>query len=111
DSATTVAMKLAAPMSSPMARSGLFDLMAAHVEKISGPPFPRARRVTPAKLSLIPIKRAPALKLTEKKSPAHMPMVRNSRAIQRRTTSHALAPASDVQYKRRRYGIRPSSSS
>lgn len=48
DPETTDVMKNAAPMSSPIARLPLPTLMAANVEKRSGDPFPRARKVTPA---------------------------------------------------------------
>lgn len=46
--ATTAAMKEAAPMSSPTAREPELIFMAAKVEKTSGEPLPKARKVTPA---------------------------------------------------------------
>lgn len=73
DPATTAVMNDAAPMSSPMAILLLSSFIAANVEKISGLPLPRARRVTPAKVSFIRSPRAIELKLTEKKSPATVP--------------------------------------
>ena len=52
--ATTDEMNPAAPMSSPIARPPLLVLMLANVEKRSGLPLPKARKVTPATLSLSP---------------------------------------------------------
>jgi len=46
--ATTETMKLAAPMSSPMARLPESERRAAKVEKTSGLPLEKARKVTPA---------------------------------------------------------------
>ena len=77
--ATTAVMKPAAPNNSPMARLLLFVLKAAKVEKTSGLPFPKARKVTPAMLSLIPRIVAIVLRLMQKKSLAAMPMVLNRR--------------------------------
>ncbi len=51
---TMAVIKLAAPMSSPTARLPLCVLIAANVEKTSGLPLPKARKVTPAKVSLRP---------------------------------------------------------
>jgi len=76
--AMTAVMKLAAPISSPTARLPLLVRMAAKVEKISGLPFPKAKNVTPARLSLIPRRRAMVLRLTEKKSLAAIPIVLKS---------------------------------
>lgn len=78
--ATTAVMKPAAPMSSPTARLPLFVFMAAKVEKTSGLPLPKARKVTPAMLSLMPRRPDMVLRLTQKKSLAAMPMVEKSRA-------------------------------
>ena len=77
--ATTAVMKPAAPNNSPMARLLLFVLKAAKVEKTSGLPFPKARKVTPAMLSLIPRIVAIVLRLMQKKSLAAMPIVLNKR--------------------------------
>jgi hypothetical protein len=52
--------------------------MAAKVEKTSGLPFPNARNVTPAMLSLMPSIDAIVLRLMQKKSEAAMPIVVNS---------------------------------
>ena len=77
--ATTAVIKPAAPMSSPTARLPLCVLIAANVEKTSGLPFPKAKKVTPAMLSLIPKILAIVLKFIQKKSLAAMPIVLNSR--------------------------------
>lgn len=79
--ATTAVMKEAAPISSPTAKLPLWLLMAAKVEKTSGLPFPKARNVTPARLSLIPRMLAIVLKLMQRKSDAAIPMVLNSRPV------------------------------
>jgi len=76
--AITAVMKLAAPISSPTARLPLLVLMAAKVEKMSGLPLPKAKNVTPARLSLMPSSFAIVLRLTEKKSLAAIPMVLKS---------------------------------
>jgi len=76
--AITAVMKLAAPISSPTARLPLLVFMAAKVEKMSGLPLPKAKNVTPARLSLRPRSLAIVLRLTEKKSLAAMPMVLKS---------------------------------
>jgi hypothetical protein len=47
-------MNPAAPTSSPTAKLPLFEFIAAKVEKTSGLPFPNAKNVTPAMLSLMP---------------------------------------------------------
>jgi hypothetical protein len=73
--ATTAVMKPAAPISSPTARLPLLLLIAAKVEKTSGLPFPKARNVTPVKLSLMPNMLAIVLKLMQRKSDAAMPIV------------------------------------
>lgn len=77
DPATTPVMKLAAPMSSPTAILALLELIAAKVLKTSGEPFPNARNVTPARLSLRPRIVAMVLRLTLKKSLAAIPIVVN----------------------------------
>ena len=79
DPATTAVMNPAAPMSSPTARLPLFVFIAAKVEKTSGLPFPKARNVTPAILSLIPKMLAIVLRFMQKKSLAAMPIVLKSR--------------------------------
>jgi hypothetical protein len=92
--ATTDVMKLAAPISSPMARLPLFDLMAANVENTSGLPFPNARNVTPVKLSLIPRMLAKVLKSIHKKSLAAIPMVLKSKDSHKMRTMKAIGLAS-----------------
>jgi len=77
--ATTAVMKPAAPNNSPTAKLPLSVLMAAKVLNTSGLPFPNARNVTPAMLSLIPSILAIVLRFIQKKSLAAMPMVENSR--------------------------------
>ena len=79
--ATTAVMKPAAPMSSPTARLPLCVLIAANVEKTSGLPLPKARNVTPVKLSLIPSTFAIVDRLIQRKSEAAIPIVLNSRLI------------------------------
>lgn len=95
--ATTDVMKVAAPMSSPIARLPLFDRIAAKVEKTSGLPFPKARNVTPVRLSLIPRMLASVLRLMHKKSLAAMPIVLNSsdshRMMMRKATGLAFGRA------------------
>ena len=59
--------------------------MAANVEKTSGLPLPKARNVTPVRLSLIPSRVAIVLRLMQRKSEAAIPMVLKSKASQ--TTS------------------------
>ena len=80
DPATTAVMNPAAPINSPTAKLPLCELIAAKVEKTSGLPFPNARNVTPAMLSLIPNIDAMVLRLMQKKSEAAMPIVVKSRA-------------------------------
>lgn len=75
--ATTEVIKLAAPISSPMAKLPLFDRIAANVEKTSGLPLPNARKVTPVRLSLSPRMLASVLKSIHKKSLAAIPIVLN----------------------------------
>ena len=77
--ATTAVIKPAAPMSSPTARLPLLVLIAANVEKTSGLPFPKAKKVTPAMLSLMPKILAIVLKFIQKKSLAAIPIVLNRR--------------------------------
>jgi hypothetical protein len=77
--ATTAVMKPAAPISSPTAILPLLEPIAAKVLKTSGEPFPKARKVTPARLSLSPSTLEMVLRLTLKKSLAAMPMVVKSR--------------------------------
>jgi hypothetical protein len=75
DPATTAVMNPAAPISSPIAKLPLCEFIAANVEKTSGLPFPKARKVTPAMLSLMPNIDAIVLRLMQKKSDAAMPIV------------------------------------
>jgi hypothetical protein len=58
-----------------MAMLPLWVLMAAKVENTSGLPFPKARNVTPAMLSLIPSIVDMVLRFMQKKSLAAMPIV------------------------------------
>ena len=89
DPATTVVMNAAAPTSSPTAIMLLFDVIAENVENRSGLPFPRAKKVTPAKVSLMRSPLAIELRLMEKKSPAVMPILVRSRTSHRRMRSIA----------------------
>jgi hypothetical protein len=77
--ATTAVINPAAPISSPTARLPLCVFMAAKVENTSGLPFPKAKNVTPAILSLIPRMLAMVLRLMQKKSLAAIPIVLNKR--------------------------------
>jgi hypothetical protein len=87
-------MKLAAPISSPMARLPLFDLMAANVEKTSGLPLPNARNVTPVKLSLRPKILAKVLRSIQRKSLAAIPIVLKSNDSHRIKMTNATGLAS-----------------
>lgn len=88
--ATTAVMKPAAPISSPMAMLPLLEFMAAKVLKTSGEPFPKAKKVTPARLSGRPRTLAMVLRLMLKKSLAAMPMVEKSRPSQRANRKKAI---------------------
>jgi hypothetical protein len=79
--ATTAVMKPAAPISSPTAILPLCVLIAAKVEKTSGLPFPKAKKVTPAMLWLIPRIVAIVLRFIQKKSLAAIPIVVNRSPI------------------------------
>ena len=79
DPETTVVMKNAAPISSPIARLPEPTLIAANVENKSGDPFPRARNVTPAIDSDIRNVCDNVARLGQKKSLAAMPMALKSR--------------------------------
>jgi hypothetical protein len=68
-------MNPAAPINSPIAKLPEFVFIAANVENTSGLPFPKAKNVTPAMLSLIPSSVEIVLRLTQKKSLAAMPIV------------------------------------
>jgi len=81
--ATTAVIKPAAPINSPTARLPLFDFMAAKVEKTSGLPFPKARKVTPVRLSLIWRMLAMVLRLIQRKSEAARPILVKRRQLQR----------------------------
>ena len=91
DPLTTAVMKPAAPNNSPTARLPLFVLIAANVEKTSGLPFPKARKVTPAMLSLKPSMVAMVLRLMQKKSLAAMPIVEKSSASHEIKMMNAIA--------------------
>ena len=82
DPATTAVINPAAPISSPIAKLPLCDFIAAKVEKTSGLPFPKARNVTPAMLSLIPRMLAMVLRFIQKKSLAAIPIVLNNKESQ-----------------------------
>jgi hypothetical protein len=90
DPATTAVMNPAAPINSPTARLPLFVLIAANVENTSGLPFPNARNVTPAMLSLMPRRFAIVLRLTQKKSLEAMPIVLKSRASHNTRIANAM---------------------
>ena len=62
-----------------MAKPNVPPLSAANVEKTSGLPFPKARKVTPAVDSFSPRKEAMEDKLGQKKSEAVMPMNENKK--------------------------------
>jgi hypothetical protein len=96
DPATTEVINAAAPISSPIAMLELLLFMAAKVEKISGLPFPSARNVTPASVSLKLKACAMVLRLTEKKSPATRPRVVKRMASHKRMSivAKGFAPAS-----------------
>ena len=91
--ATTAVMKPAAPNNSPIARLLLFVLKAAKVEKTSGLPFPKARKVTPAMLSLMPRIVAIVLRLMQKKSLAAIPIVLKRRPSQETKIRKAIGLA------------------
>jgi hypothetical protein len=93
DPATTAVMKPAAPISSPTARLPLCEFIAAKVEKTSGLPFPKARNVTPAILSLIPNIDAIVLRLMQKKSEAAMPIVVKSNPSHKESIMKAIGCA------------------
>jgi hypothetical protein len=77
-----------------MAKLPLLDLMAAKVENTSGLPLPKARNVTPVKLSLRPRKLANMLKSMHRKSLAAIPIVLKSRDNQSTMTVKASGFAS-----------------
>ena len=79
DPATTAVINPAAPINSPTARLPLFVLNAAKVEKTSGEPFPKARKVTPAKDSERPSSCEMVDRFGQKKSLAAIPIVENRR--------------------------------
>jgi hypothetical protein len=69
--------------------------MAANVENTSGLPFPNARNVTPARLSLIPRMLAIVLRLMQRKSEAAIPIVLNRRPIHITSITNATGWACD----------------
>lgn len=93
--ATTAVMNPAAPINSPIAKLPLCVFIAAKVEKTSGLPLPKARKVTPAMLSLIPKMLEIVLRLMQKKSLAAIPIVLNSRPSHniKITNATGLAPS------------------
>jgi hypothetical protein len=92
--ATTEVIKVAAPISSPIAKLPLFDRIAANVENTSGLPLPNARKVTPVRLSLNPRILASVLRSIHRKSLAAIPMVLKSNDSQRIKIVNATAFAS-----------------
>jgi hypothetical protein len=82
DPATTDVIKNAAPMSSPIARLPEPTLIAENVEKRSGEPLPRARKVTPAIDSDNRRLWARVARLGQRKSLAAMPMAVNNKLSQ-----------------------------
>ena len=87
DPATTETMKVAAPSSSPMASEPEPDDIAEKVEKTSGEPLPRAKKVTPAVLSFMPNRLASVPKFGQKKSLATSPRQLKRKAIHIKMTS------------------------
>lgn len=77
-------LKDAAPMSSPIARLNVPPFNAENVEKTSGLPFPKAKKVTPAVDSFKPRYAAIVARLGQKKSEADIPMKENRKARMRR---------------------------
>lgn len=84
DPTTQDTMKVAAPKSSPIARLPESAFIAEKVEKTSGLPFPKAKKVTPATFSSRPRSWAMVARLGVKKSEALIPKVEN------RNISHAM---------------------
>lgn len=85
-------LKVAAPMSSPTANPNVPLLIAEKVLNTSGLPFPKAKKVTPAVLSLNPRYAATVDKLGQKKSEADIPIKekRNARTKSRNKTKMGL---------------------
>ena len=77
-------MNVAAPMSSPMAKLPELARMAENVEKTSGLPFPKAKKVTPATFSSKPSSWEMVARFGVKKSEALMPRVEKRKMSQRR---------------------------
>ena len=75
-------MKVAAPMSSPIAKLPELARMAENVEKTSGLPFPKANNVTPATFSSKPSSWEMVARLGIKKSEALMPRVEKRKMSQ-----------------------------
>ena len=70
-------LKVAAPINSPTASPNVPSLNAENVLNTSGLPFPNAKKVTPAVLSLKPRTVAMVDKFGQKKSEAVMPIKEN----------------------------------
>jgi hypothetical protein len=70
-------LKVAAPINSPIAKLNVPWFIAEKVEKTSGLPFPKARNVTPAVVSLNPRYVAIVAKFGQKKSEATIPINEN----------------------------------
>lgn len=85
-------LKVAAPMSSPTANPSVPLLIAEKVLNTSGLPLPKAKKVTPAVLSLNPRYAATVDKLGQKKSEADIPIKekRNARTKSRNKTKMGL---------------------
>lgn len=77
-------LKLAAPMSSPTASPNVPLLIAENVLNTSGLPLPKAKKVTPAVLSLNPKYAATVDKLGQKKSEADIPIKEKRKARMKR---------------------------
>lgn len=81
---TQEVMNAAAPSNSPIARPPESARIAEKVEKTSGLPLPKARKVTPATFSSKPRIRERVWRLEQKKSDAPIPRVEKRKASQRR---------------------------
>ncbi len=83
-----------------MASPNVPPFRAEKVEKTSGLPFPKARKVTPAVLSLNPNCVATVDRLGQKKSDAEMPMKENRKVKTRskKTMKNGLSAAGVESY-------------
>lgn len=102
-------MNVAAPISSPTANPSVPSRTATNVEKTSGEPFPNARSVTPAVVSLRPRYADSVARLGQKKSLAVMEMEEKRRArMRRRKARKAGRSAMGVSLNHCSYGMRNS---